>query len=534
MPLSSSKNKQYFTRSTKRNQEVDKNRKQDLGDPTVEPPSRRKARESLRGRRDLTVLPHTNTPLFGIEDETDGSNLTTMPNPSDLQNFNVGIGDANGRELASALEVIPEDESTEFNDPRTSSSLRMDLPRRKAHSEEKTHSHTTPSLDPITEHLVKEMILKAQQETMPDIIKNLTDVFRETLRVESQSIVRQITTNNTCADVSSNRNAAPSAGDQSQFRLHYRDPRVHENQSNSNINFANPNHGRNNNRFQQPPFEQPPINRRNLYANVPNNLDYHHQRIHLDKWGLQFDGSNMSVDDFIFRVECKQSTSNYSWAEIYNDFNNLLSGPAEHWYWVFRRNNPQADYTAFKLALAERYPSKDSDVDLWRKLINRKQKPGESFDDFVDNIERIYYRMAEQPTDQQLVNVIRDNLNSDISTHIGLNRTNSLVALKYIAREAEKLAAKLKPVAHNKSYSRYVSEVAESDCCDRQEDHIFLEAFTAQNKKYKIYKCKHCSKKFRVDEENDVEKELYCYSCGKEGYTKLNCPDCSGNQKKSE
>lgn len=544
--------KQHFTRSSKRNEELDRNRGEGAGlYPRVGIPSRRSSRDTLRGRRDSTVLPLSNTPLFGFEDEPEqsGTDFEAMSNSQDLHNFNMGIGDTNANmgDLPPAMETSPQGVNPNHNNLNANRNAnRRDVQSQNIQAEHQTpnpQANVRQTLDPIAAHLVKELIVNVQKETLADMMKTLTEGFKETLRLEAQNIAKQVTSNVSNARTLYSGSAPTVAGDQSQFRLGYRAPSSNQNQPPQNPNVHEPNQ----NPFQGGPnysrYEQPPIN---IYAQYPQyrqNYPQHRQndnlqnnvnnpqRVQLDKWGIQFNGSNMPVEDFIFRVECKQSTSNYSWGEVYNHFNNLLSGPVEEWYWNFRRNSPRATYDDFKLALAERYPKKDSDIDLWRKLINRKQKLGESFDDFVDEVERIYHKMVEQPTNQQLINVIRDNVNSEISTYIGLNRTNSMVTLKHMAREAEKLATKLIPSSNrNKPYSKHLSEVSETEFCQNPEDHVFVEAFSTQKREYKVFQCKRCSQKFRVDEESKEEKRIYCYGCGKEGFIKSNCPSCSENR----
>lgn len=543
--------KQYFTRASKRNEEVDKNRTDDLGNPAVEVPNRRDIRASLRGRKDLSVLPLSNTPLYGFDNEeppSESEPCIMFRNQQDLHDFNAGAGDTNLSDLASGINIPQGNIITNPNNLNLETgAIRKEITNQNIPSIPVIHNNLNQtSLDPTTTQLVKELIVNVQKETMTEMMKTLTQSFQETLRLESQNIIRQVASNNLTSNVNSRVNsvsgsATAFAGDQSQYRLDYRDAR---NISNQNRHY----HESSQNQFQgrphPPAFEQPPINNRNQFQHPQDfqnaNPQYNFydrnnpQRVQLDKWGFQFNGSNMSVEDFLFRVECKQSTSNYSWLEVYNNFNNLLSGPAEHWYWHFRKNNPRADYNVFKMTLAERYPSKDSDIDLWRKLINRKQKPGESFDDFVDDVEKIFYMMVDQPTNQQLINVIRDNVNSEISTYIGLNRTNSMIAFKHMAREAEKLVTKLNPSHRSKTYSKFVSEVSDSDLCKHSEDHIFVEAFNAQKREYKVFQCKRCSQKFRVDEESKEERRIYCYGCGKEGVIKSNCPVCSENRQTSE
>lgn len=120
-----------------------------------------------------------------------------------------------------------------------------------------------------------------------------------------------------------------------------------------------------------------------------------------------------------------------------------------------------------------------------------------------------------------------------ISTYIGLARTNSLAGIKHLAREAEKLVNKLSP-NKNKFQKKSIQEVSTNEYCSNEDDHVFIEAFTSHKKDYKVYQCKRCSQKFRVNEQTQEEKRIYCYGCGKEGVIVSNCPTCTENRKASE
>lgn len=550
--------KHHQTRSTKRNQELDKNRGEILGDPTVDILPRRKSRDSLRGRKDSTVLPLSNTPLYGIDDpEPRDIDYTIMAQEQlDINNFNTGNGDTNANEIVSTMDIATSSMPLRNNVNSNTGATRKQnsqipstfhLPPYLEAASNHSMTNTLSGLDPATAHHVKELVINVQKETMAEMMKNLTDVFKETLRLETENILKGVTSNNnnnsnynshrrnSNVEISNNvnpfniptTNARP--GDRSIFRLGYREPRAHQNPSQHQPqNNAQPQHHQHN---------RSQVNSQNNSQNFHHQpYNYYPQRalVQLDKWGLTFNGTNMHVEDFLYRVELKQSSSNYTWAEIYDNFNTILTQPAEEFWWDFRKKYPQADYRSFKIALAERFPPKYSDIDLWRKLINRKQKSGESFDELVDDMERIYYQMVDPPTNQQLISVIRDNVSPDISAYIGLNRTDSIVALKYMAREAEKLVLKLHAGQRSKPFYRYVSEVSEPESCKNAEDHVFVEAFNCQRKEYKVFQCKRCSQKFRVDEESKEEKRIYCYGCGKDGVIKSNCPKCSENRVVSE
>lgn len=541
---------QYNTRA-KRNQELDRNRGEYQGVSNADVPSRRENRTSLKGRKEQSVLPLSNTPLYGVDEPDLTKEVENLPF-SEMANFCSGSGerlaDANTYNLASGGRLPPNApyvETVENDLSRGSNATRRETPHVQSNIPLGPGTNRASSLDPNMANLVKELVVNTQKEMMTDIISSLTSSFKETLKIETQKIVREVSENQ-------NRTRNTS-GESSSYRLEYREPRQNNNESNPGISDAH-SHSQNRNhvnfRFpgsdhsqgnprgnvSQNPNEnvqQPPLQG---YYNIPppyGNVNHNQNanRVQLDKWGFQFNGSNMSVEDFFFRIECKQQNSNITWVEIYSNLNNLLSDPVETWYWTFRKNNPNADYDLFKLALSERYPSKDTDVDLWRKLINHKQSPGEAFDDFVDEIERIYYKMNDRPTLPQLISVIRDNVSSEISQYIGLARTNSLVGIKHLAREAEKLVEKLNPVQKNsRPFRKNIHEVSTEETCPTADDHVFIEAFVAPKRDYKIFQCKKCSQKFRVNEETKEEKRIYCYRCGKEGVIVSNCPVCAENR----
>lgn len=590
---------QHFTRS-KRQEEIDRNRGEYQGVSNINAPNRRDNRSSLRGRKEYSVLPLSNTPLYGI-DEPD---LREDMNPSDLPfaemaNFCSGSGErvsgASVYNVASGGILPPNTPyvaTVENNLNRDLGATRMQS-NVQGPSVQQMETNQNVGLDPNTMNFMKELIVNTQKTMMADIISDLTKSFKDTLKVETQKIVQQVT---------ENQNPKPTSqgqgfGNPSTYRLDYREPRLNSSEGqpidndfyprqvqppqNTNfINFRLPeapnqlptqpniNTPHNPNPNQQPPYQgaqnharqydhdrpqnqdrpynhnHPPEQDRPLNHGRPNlpppygNIQYYQNpnKVLLDKWGFRFNGSNMSVEDFLFRIECKQQTSNITWPEVYNNLNNILSEPVETWYWTYRKNNPNADYELFKLSLSERYPSKDSDVDRWRKLINRKQKNGETFDDFVDDIERIYYRMTDRPTPMQLISVIRDNVSPEISQYIGLARINSLVGIKTLAREAEKLVEKLNPASKQstKPFKRNINEVSSEEFCPTDDDHIFIEAFSGPKKDFKVFQCKKCKQKFRVNEETREEKRIYCYGCGKEGVIVSNCPVCTENHKTPE
>ncbi|KAI8125098.1 hypothetical protein CVS40_4835 [Lucilia cuprina] len=67
-----------------------------------------------------------------------------------------------------------------------------------------------------------------------------------------------------------------------------------------------------------------------------NNGNIERINIRVDKWGILYNGNNsqLSIEDFIFRIKHLQAHFIISWDEILRDFHLLVTGPAKDWYFA--------------------------------------------------------------------------------------------------------------------------------------------------------------------------------------------------------
>lgn len=135
---------------------------------------------------------------------------------------------------------------------------------------------------------------------------------------------------------------------------------------------------------------QPPSNQPNLQNNQPPRFEqiFRSEKIRVERFGLRFDGNsnNLSVDDFIFRLEYLQTQYNMLWSEIIRDFHLLVTGPAGNWYWLWLNNNRTANWPELRHALLQQYKAPQSNFDVMHDLVDRKQLPGESIDTFFHHL----------------------------------------------------------------------------------------------------------------------------------------------------
>lgn len=250
-PTRSFVNHQYYTRR-RRFEENDRLRE------TEEPPfagfiPRRSNRDTLRDRRDSTVLPMSKTPLYGI-DEASETNLASNSNPqshNEMQNFATGAGEAHGN-------ITPAPGQSRVGSPIPKGINRQTggIPKNRAHIQSNdliqgpTNNPPT-GLDQNTMSLVKDM--------MTDMMAQMTATFKETLQLEAVKIARQV---GNSSNQSLPSKPTPQAGDQSSYRLDYREPQNHQNEARSGTNQFT---------FQRPSFSSQSRQSNYGFAPQPNN-----------------------------------------------------------------------------------------------------------------------------------------------------------------------------------------------------------------------------------------------------------------------
>lgn len=114
-------------------------------------------------------------------------------------------------------------------------------------------------------------------------------------------------------------------------------------------------------------------------VNVSNVKYVEKTGIRVDKWGLLFNGNNtnLSVEDFIFRLEHLQAQYGVSWEYILRDFHLLLSGTAKDWYWLIVRTHGVLPWASLRCELLNQYKSNISNFEITRDLVERKQQINE-------------------------------------------------------------------------------------------------------------------------------------------------------------
>lgn len=138
-----------------------------------------------------------------------------------------------------------------------------------------------------------------------------------------------------------------------------------------------------------PSFHNMPSNRQNSFRTVnQNNSDVTtncSNSIRIDKWNISYDGSQ-NVQDFLFEVETLQKRYNYSLEQVVASFHLFLKGRAENWFWRYLKQNPNTTYDQLKESIMKEFARIENDCDKIVKMVERRQMPKESFDEFFTEL----------------------------------------------------------------------------------------------------------------------------------------------------
>lgn len=177
----------------------------------------------------------------------------------------------------------------------------------------------------------------------------------------------------------------------------------------------------------------------NQQFSVPN---YFNER-YIPKWSIKFDGTNKPLDaqEFVFRLESMAIRERFPILELVNIVHRFLSGNAERWYWIFLHNYPNATWPQMKQALVSQFSFSDTDFEIRRRIENRHQKVGESFDDFLLEVQSMNVKLIDRFSEFEMLRILRENMNPNLKEKTLSSHFNSVENLRVLCRQFERLWA---------------------------------------------------------------------------------------------
>lgn len=530
--------KSHFTRA-KRRELLDGNRQ-----VTVEVyHSPKPNKKSKRGRRDSTVVPLTSKSLYTrdsmSDEEFEGFNANLPHGRQEGMDFRTGSGQQIFR---------PSNRNTSENN--------QDRPRRSLPVNNPKGAFPKDPTPPNIQTIVKDITTSVQKESLKFIAETQQGVF-EAMKKDLQETISNMFRNlqvNVPPGLPNmtvpppNMNVGPNAPPQarngsnannrsfnSEYELRYRD----QSQGVDNVlngsgsrNVGNGNPSNNGNVHHNYPRNNQGSNDRNANT-VPND------KVNMENWGIKYDGSNMTFESFIFRVDSMKQASSYSSKQVFDNFHKLLSGEnLISWYWGYRQGNQRASYDEFKAALNQEWGSRETDVEIWRKMLSRRQKPNETFDKFWEDMRAMSYRLKYNPDSVDMIGLIRGNVLPEIELSLVADKTASLSDFIKACRAADDILKKssnvygAKPFGFRKTVNEI--EVEQEPLVDEIKRGFRLSKtpinFNGSENSQEPYKnCWNCNEEHRFRDCIYEIKGVFCFRCGRRGVIAPKCK-CQENR----
>lgn len=386
-------------------------------------------------------------------------------------------------------------------------------------------------------------IMRSIQENLAVMIPR---IVRESLRSE-----RINSTNNSPNDITNNahnnhnNNNTLEAQNRTNFQLN--DTPAGEQQ----FYFQPYNRQTTNRNFQQP--NQPPRHPNQTYDQQRQHTGVHEPRTQfvtqnvavgyntnapheLQKWGIKFDPSNrtLSIEEFVFRAESLRVDYNCPWDVFMRGFHHLLAGNANNWIWGFRHQNPYCTWDHLKYHLIKKFRNFESDFEIQRRIVERRQGPSETSDMYIAEIIKLKNQMRMHIPEYELVRTIKDNLKDGLLQLVFPMDIQTTEELAEVCRRAERSLAKRS--SHRQQFTpRRINELEYDETPNEETGQSYqVEALKFNTQPAKQLVCWNCKQTGHSFIECTVEqRNLFCYKCGFDGVTSPKCPRCLGNSQRN-
>lgn len=269
-----------------------------------------------------------------------------------------------------------------------------------------------------------------------------------------------------------------------------------------------------------PMFNMPPPSSRTGYT-LPSS-----SKVDLSKWGIKFDGTakSMSAEDFIFRVDILRQDYNCSFNETLRSFHLLLEGQALDWYWNVRKLTPIQTWDDLQRAFLMQYRRYENEFQLQKKIMDRRQMPQESFEDFYNAVLKLRNQQRSPYPEKDLIEIMKSNLKPSLSHLLFSVKMSCLNEFCQQAKRAESLLSSQRQQYGQRQFQApkvheivYEEDLAPGVC---------LEAISSN--RLNCWNCGQMGHSF-IDCPSP-NRRVFCFKCGRDNVVTPKCPKCQGNR----
>lgn len=255
------------------------------------------------------------------------------------------------------------------------------------------------------------------------------------------------------------------------------------------------------------------------------------QLIH--RWNVKFDGSMKgdTVEEFIYRIQTlTEDCLDNDFEAVCKNLHILLVGKAREWYWRYRKEFPRIVWEEFCAALKYQYKDYRKDSEILEDIRGRKQKPGESFETFYDEIMILSSRMSASIPEEQLIEMLSRNLLPDIRHELLYVPIHSIAHLRKLVQMRENLLGDVSAKRSirnqgNQPFAKRNIAALEDSVSSSEVDpnQVVIEAIQAP---IKVFRCWNCDTEGHGWDMCLQERRRFCYGCGAKNVYKPQCTVC--------
>lgn len=247
---------------------------------------------------------------------------------------------------------------------------------------------------------------------------------------------------------------------------------------------------------------------------------------------LVFDGScnGISVGEFIYRANALTTSSlRGDFDALCQNGHILFEGKAKNWFWRYHRANGVYDWFTFCDALKTNFKDIRTDFDIKETIRNRKQKPNESFEKFLEGVLCLCDSLNTPISERELVETLIQNLKPDIRLellHFDISTLNDLRRACLRRKnffETVQCVQKF-PTTPFRAPVRQNSEVEHIDITEEVND---ITAEISAVSDLSSRKCWNCDELGHNYKQCVKPRRVFCYGCGLIAFFLPTCPNCN-------
>ncbi|XP_073827437.1 uncharacterized protein [Musca autumnalis] len=264
---------------------------------------------------------------------------------------------------------------------------------------------------------------------------------------------------------------------------------------------------------------------------------------YLSKWGIKFDATpkTPNVEDFIFRVERLRNSYGCPEQELVDEFHHLLEGRPCQWYWGKIRQYPNMNWEMLKISIV-RFQRFQSNLDVMRQIMDRKQGRDESATQYIDAINSLRTQLREPLKDFEVIDILKAGLKPRLA-HLTFSGTfYSVEQFRNEVRKAEEFLERESSMRFRTGQPpRMINEINDSDFDDLVHDveELRLRQKPTGVSKNEPSRCWNCGSNGHIFKNcSSTHRSVFCFRCGSPGVTTPQCNNCKhisrSNVSKSE